>query len=49
MVSQLVVLMVVMMLAIAIVVWSILWHIAEVREDEAAWDALIERVHGGES
>lgn len=46
---QLVILVVVMMLAIAVVVWSIRWHIAEVREDEAAWDALIDRVRGGES
>lgn len=46
---QLVILVVVLILAIAVVAWSIRWHIAEVHEDEAAWDALIERVRGGES
>lgn len=47
--TQLVILVVLMVLAIAVVAWSIRWHIAEIREDEAAWDALIERVRGGES
>lgn len=46
---QLVILVVVLILAIAVVAWSIHWHIAEVREDEAVWDALIERVRTGES
>lgn len=47
MTTQLVVLALLIVLAIVIIIASIRYRIAEVREDEAAWDALIERVRRG--
>lgn len=43
--TQIAILFVLVLLAIAVVVASIVYHVSEVRADEAAWDALIERTH----
>lgn len=45
--AQMVTLAAVLLVAVIVLVWSIVYRIREVREEQAAWDAVIDRVCGG--
>lgn len=49
MTEQIIVLVLVTIVAIAVVVGSIKYKVAMIHEEEAKWDALIERVRNGRS